>query len=156
MTGRIFRVEHYLPRLADHAQASGRLLAGELRAPAIYGLDAPAFQFTQTVLNGVEIVVHQAEEGAPDHEAEARKRSHDGGIEIVVASLRFELAPLVERSAVKKLAQAAASTRGLHHALKRRQPLRHLGRLRPKYRLEHMRHVFQIDFGIFHARGCAE
>src|SRR5271154_4671537 len=123
MAGRVFRVEHHLPRLADHAQASGRLLAGELRAPAIHGMNAAAFQFTQTVLNGVEIVVHQAEERAPDHEAEARKCSHDSGIEIIVARLRFELAPLVERSAVQKLAQAAAAARGLHYALKWRQPI---------------------------------
>src|ERR1035441_10518865 len=65
---RIFSVKHDLPRLTDHAQTRGRLLGGKLRASAIDSVNPAAFQFAQAILNGVEVVMHQAEEEAPDRE----------------------------------------------------------------------------------------
>ena len=82
-------------------RAPNRFLGGKLGAAAIDGGDAAALQFAQAVLNGVEIVVHEAEKYPPDHEAETRKRHHGRGLEVASRILRLELAPLLERTAVQ-------------------------------------------------------
>ncbi len=107
-------MEHYLPRLADHAQTPDRFLGGELGATTIDGPDAAVLEFAQTVLNRVQIVVHEAEKNPPDHEAETGKGHHRRSLEIPLRALRLELAPLFERAAVQQFAEAAATRRRLH------------------------------------------
>src|SRR5713226_1188872 len=105
----VFGVEHYFPGLTDHAQTPGRLLGGELRAAAIDGVDAAALELAQTVLDGVEIIVHETEKYPPDHEAETHEGHHGRGLEVLGGALRLELAPLLERTAVEQFAEAAAT-----------------------------------------------
>src|SRR5580658_5059462 len=88
----VFGVEHYFPGLADHAQTSDRFLGGELGAAAIDGGNAAALEFAEAILNGVEIVVHEAEKYPPDHEAEAGKRHHSRRLKIAGRVLHLELA----------------------------------------------------------------
>ena len=67
-------------------------------------------EFAQAILNGVEIVMHEAEKYAPNHETEARKGRHSRRFEVACRVLRLELAPLFERAAVEQLAETAASS----------------------------------------------
>src|ERR1035438_9645974 len=121
-------MEHDLPRLADHAQTGGRLLGGKLRAPAIEGVNAPMFEFAPSILNSIEVVVHQAEEDAPDHEAETGKGGHGSGLVKAVTSLAFELAALFQRAAAQQFAQAMAGGSRLHRVFQWSEPLRKLRR----------------------------
>ena len=75
---------------------ASRFLGGKLGAAAIDGGDAPALEFAQAVMNGVEIVVHETEKYPPDHEAETGKGHHGRGLEVSGRALRLELAPLLD------------------------------------------------------------
>ena len=101
LAGRIFGVEHDFPGLANHAQPADRFFGTELGAAAIDRGYRAVVEFTQAILNGVEIVLHQAEECPPNHEAETRESDHGRGIEITGRVLRFEFASLFESAAVQ-------------------------------------------------------
>src|ERR1019366_5588103 len=155
---RIFSVKHDLPRLTDHAQTRGWLLGGKLRASAIDSVNPAAFQFAQAILNGVEVVMHQAEEEAPDHEAETNKGRHRGGIEEAVPCLGFEFAALFKSSAVQKVTEPAAAGSRLPEGFKRSEPGGKLERrlLLSEHGREHLRDKFKIDIGLVEIRGCTE
>ena len=149
-------MEHYFPGLADHAQAPGRFLGGELGAAAIDSGDAAALEFAQAVMDGVEIIVHETEKDPPDHEAETGKGHHGRGLEVAFRALRLELAPLLERAAVEQFAEAAATRRRLQDGLERSQPCGELRLLRPEHRLQHLGDVIEVHVRVFQARGRAE
>src|SRR6266851_2464000 len=152
----VFGVEHYFPGQANHAQTPGRFLGGELRAAAIDGVGAAALELAQTVLDGVEIVVHETEKYPPDHEAETHEGHHGRGLEVLGGALRLELAPLLERTAVEQFAEAAATRSRMHKGVKRIQPRGERRLLRPENRLENLRDVIKIHVRVFKAGGRAE
>ncbi len=151
LAGRIFGVEHYLPGLADHAQTSDRFLGGELGAAAIDGADTAALEFAQAVLDGVEIVVHEAEKYPPDHEAETGKGHHGRGLEIAGRVLCLELASLLKHTAMQQFAETAATRRRLHDAFERSQPCGELWLLRPEHGLQHLGDIIEVEVGVFEA-----
>src|ERR1700674_4863058 len=151
LAGRVFGVEHYLPGLADHAQTPDRFLGGELGAAAIDGADTAALEFAEAVLDGVEIVVHEAEKYPPDHEAEASKGHHGRGLEIAGRVLCLELASLLKHTAVQQFAETTAARRRLHDGFKRSQPCGELWLLRPEHRLQHLGDVIEVEVCVFQA-----
>ena len=82
-------MKHDLPGLADHAQAGDGFFSGKLSAPAIDGRDPAAFEFAETILNGIKVVMHEAEEDSPDHEAETGEGDHGAGLEVACGALRL-------------------------------------------------------------------
>src|SRR3982074_2196 len=73
LAGRVLRLEHDFPRLADHSQTGNRFFRRKLGAAAVNYRDIFFFEFVQPVKNRVEISIHEAEE-SPAHEiSEARK-----------------------------------------------------------------------------------
>jgi hypothetical protein len=132
------------------------LLGRKLGAAAIDGGDAAALEFAQSILDGVEIVVHEAEKYPPDHEAEARESHHGRGLEIAGRILRLEFAPLFEDAAVQQFAETAAMRRRLHDCVERTQPSGKLRLLRSEHGFEHLRNVIEIHVGVFQARRRAQ
>jgi hypothetical protein len=60
--------------VADHAQAVSGFLVRKMCTPAIQCGNPPSFQFAQSVQDGIQVVVHEAEEHASNEEVEACER----------------------------------------------------------------------------------
>src|SRR5262249_27453449 len=124
---RVFGLEHDLPGLTDHAKTQDRLFGGERGAAAIDMSDAVLLEFTQTVEDRVQVLMHEAEEAPPHQKTETRESDHGDGFEVVLPRLHFELAALLENAAVEEFVQRARFLGGLNHLFKRAQPGRNCG-----------------------------
>src|SRR3982074_2344568 len=105
LAGRVLRLEHDFPRLADHSQTGNRFFRRKLGAAAVNYRDIFFFEFVQPIKNRVEISMHEAEE-SPAHEiSEARKVNQRDGKKEKIAGLQLGFASLRQYAAVKQFVE---------------------------------------------------
>src|SRR5262249_29585690 len=119
-----------------------------MRASAIQRVNSTAFQLTQTIQNGVQVMVHQTKKHTPDQKIETCECQHGSGLKIFLSALHFQLTALFQQACAEQFAQTMASVCSLDDLVQRFQPLRDFGFYFSQNRLQNLGHRFEVTIHI--------